>query len=190
MMVVVIGNEQDFPENGITGCMRQIRKKIRFGRLDHFFESLQVFCKFMFQVFPFRFAELTILRRPIAFGPFGRDMVRIAHEFQDVPLGYAQMLHQVPGRVRYVGRPGIDGLQWKIGHGVVEMPLILLLMLGLHFFFEMNPVKIAIGILGGGLVAVQLALGDLLAVAGTENEAELAVGRLVDLVLVEVHAVL
>ncbi|MFZ9033730.1 MAG: LysE family transporter [Anaerohalosphaeraceae bacterium] len=40
----------------------------------------------------------------------------------------------------------------SVGHGIVEMPLIFLLMLGLHFFFEMDPVKIAIGILGGGFL--------------------------------------
>lgn len=44
------------------------------------------------------------------------------------------------------------GLLISLGHGIVEMPLIFLLMLGLHFFFEMNPVKIAIGILGGGFL--------------------------------------
>ena len=40
----------------------------------------------------------------------------------------------------------------SVGHGIVEIPLIFLLMLGLHFFFEMNPVKIAIGICGGGFL--------------------------------------
>ena len=40
----------------------------------------------------------------------------------------------------------------SVGHGIVEMPLIFLLMLGLHFFFEMAPVKITIGILGGGFL--------------------------------------
>jgi threonine/homoserine/homoserine lactone efflux protein len=44
------------------------------------------------------------------------------------------------------------GLLISVGHGIVEMPLIFLLMLGLHFFFEMNPVKITIGILGGGFL--------------------------------------
>ncbi|MHC5001157.1 MAG: LysE family transporter [Planctomycetota bacterium] len=44
------------------------------------------------------------------------------------------------------------GLLISVGHGIVEMPLIFLLMLGLHFFFEMDPVKIAIGILGGGFL--------------------------------------
>ncbi|MHC4926982.1 MAG: LysE family transporter [Planctomycetota bacterium] len=44
------------------------------------------------------------------------------------------------------------GLLISIGHGIVEMPLIALLMLGLHFFFEMPSVQIAIGILGGGFL--------------------------------------
>jgi threonine/homoserine/homoserine lactone efflux protein len=44
------------------------------------------------------------------------------------------------------------GMLISVGHGIVEMPLIFLLMLGLHFFFEMNPVKIAIGTLGGGFL--------------------------------------
>ena len=44
------------------------------------------------------------------------------------------------------------GLLISVGHGIVEMPLICLLMLGLHFFFEMDPVKIAIGTLGGGFL--------------------------------------
>jgi len=41
------------------------------------------------------------------------------------------------------------GLLISIGHGIVEMPLIALLMLGLHFFFEKSSVQIAIGVLGG-----------------------------------------
>ena len=40
----------------------------------------------------------------------------------------------------------------SIGHGIVEIPLIFALMLGLHFFFEMNTVKIGIGIAGGGFL--------------------------------------
>ncbi|MEN8126442.1 MAG: LysE family transporter [Planctomycetota bacterium] len=40
----------------------------------------------------------------------------------------------------------------SVGHGIVEMPLIFLLMLGLGLVFKMDPVKIAIGILGGGFL--------------------------------------
>jgi threonine/homoserine/homoserine lactone efflux protein len=40
----------------------------------------------------------------------------------------------------------------SVGHGIVEMPLICLLMLGLGLVFELDPVKIAIGLLGGGFL--------------------------------------
>ena len=39
-----------------------------------------------------------------------------------------------------------------LGHGIVEIPLIFLLMLGLGLVFEMDPVKIVIGLLGGGFL--------------------------------------
>ena len=37
----------------------------------------------------------------------------------------------------------------SIGHGIVESPLIFLLMLGLHFAFEIKGIQISIGIAGG-----------------------------------------
>ena len=40
----------------------------------------------------------------------------------------------------------------SLGHGIVEIPLIFLLMLGLGLIFKMDPVKIVIGILGGGFL--------------------------------------
>jgi threonine/homoserine/homoserine lactone efflux protein len=39
-----------------------------------------------------------------------------------------------------------------LGHGIVEIPLIFLLMAGLGLIFKMDPVKIIIGILGGGFL--------------------------------------
>ena len=41
------------------------------------------------------------------------------------------------------------GVLISVGHGIVEIPLIFALMLGLHFFFEIDAVKIGIGIAGG-----------------------------------------
>ena len=40
----------------------------------------------------------------------------------------------------------------SVGHGIVEMPLIFILMLGAYFIFEMPLVKIIIGIAGGGFL--------------------------------------
>lgn len=44
------------------------------------------------------------------------------------------------------------GVLISLGHGVVEIPLIFLLMLGLGLVFKMEPVKILIGIAGGGFL--------------------------------------
>ena len=45
-----------------------------------------------------------------------------------------------------------SGTQMAIGHGIVEIPLIFLLMLGLHLVFENPHVKTAIGIIGGAFL--------------------------------------
>jgi len=44
------------------------------------------------------------------------------------------------------------GVLISVGHGIVEMPLIFILMLGAYFIFEMPVVKIIIGIAGGGFL--------------------------------------
>jgi len=41
------------------------------------------------------------------------------------------------------------GVLISVGHGIVEIPLIFALMLGLHFVFEIDAVKIGIGLAGG-----------------------------------------
>ena len=49
-------------------------------------------------------------------------------------------------------RSPLAGTLISVGHGIVEMPLIFLLMLGLGLVFKMNPVRVAIGIFGGGFL--------------------------------------
>ena len=61
------------------------------------------------------------------------------------------------------------GLLISVGHGIVEMPLIFLLMLGLHFFFAMDPVKIGIGVLGGGFL-LWMGYGMLCQIAKPETQ--------------------
>ncbi|MBC8378047.1 MAG: LysE family transporter [Planctomycetes bacterium] len=48
----------------------------------------------------------------------------------------------------------------SIGHGIVEIPLIFALMLGLHLFFKMDAVKIGIGI-AGGIFLIWMGIGML-----------------------------
>ena len=41
------------------------------------------------------------------------------------------------------------GALMSVGHGIAEIPLIFLLMLGVHFVFEIKSVQVSIGIVGG-----------------------------------------
>ncbi|MBN2395692.1 MAG: LysE family transporter [Candidatus Atribacteria bacterium] len=51
-----------------------------------------------------------------------------------------------------------SGAMIAIGHGVVEFPLMILIVVGFGRFFELNWVKVVIGILGG-LFLLNMALG-------------------------------
>jgi threonine/homoserine/homoserine lactone efflux protein len=46
------------------------------------------------------------------------------------------------------------GLMMAVGHGIVEVPLVLLIVLGLGRFFQIEGVRIAIGLAGGAFLAV------------------------------------
>lgn len=46
------------------------------------------------------------------------------------------------------------GLTMAVGHGIVELPLLLLIVAGLGRFFQIEGVKIAIGLVGGGFLIV------------------------------------
>ncbi len=65
------------------------------------------------------------------------------------------------------------GALLAIGHGIIEFPLMVVIVLGLGRYFEMPKVQIAIGLAGGAfllLMAVQ-SLISLAAKAGTEPKA-------------------
>lgn len=54
------------------------------------------------------------------------------------------------------------GVALAIGHGIIEFPLMVLIILGLGRFFELTPVQIAIGLAGGTVLlfmAVQMRAG-------------------------------
>ncbi len=44
------------------------------------------------------------------------------------------------------------GAQMSLGHAVVEVPLILLIYFGLARFFEYDPVRLGLSVIGGGMV--------------------------------------
>lgn len=47
-------------------------------------------------------------------------MLWIAHKREDIPLRYAQVLKEVPGRIGHVGRSRVHVCAWKIGDRFIE----------------------------------------------------------------------
>ncbi|MHC1573133.1 MAG: LysE family transporter [Candidatus Syntropharchaeales archaeon] len=62
------------------------------------------------------------------------------------------------------------GVWIAIGHGIIEVPLIILIYLGLSYIFEVSTVKILIGLIGGSLM-VYLGIGMLRADVNVEAKA-------------------
>ncbi len=61
----------------------------------------------------------------------------------------------------------LAGAQISIGHSLVEIPLMLLIMIGLDKYLQINPVRVTIGILGG-LFLLQMGIGLLKNISNTE----------------------
>ena len=65
------------------------------------------------------------------------------------------------------------GILIAIGHGIVEFPLIVVIILGLGKYFEMPKVKIAIG-LAGGVFLLLMAIQSLLSLKATlDNQSKI-----------------
>lgn len=77
------------------------------------------------------------------------------------------------------------GVELSIGHGIVEFPLMILIVLGLGRFFELVPVRIAIGFIGGFVLVIMAVqtLAGLKSAAGGRNEAAKAKPILAGIVL-------
>jgi len=62
------------------------------------------------------------------------------------------------------------GTLMAIGHGIIEFPLIVIIILGLDYYFKLTKVQIAIG-LAGGIFLMLMAVQSLLSLkADTQNE--------------------
>ena len=46
------------------------------------------------------------------------------------------------------------GIMIAIGHGIIELPLMIVIMLGMDAIFKMPPVKITIGLFGGVILMI------------------------------------
>jgi threonine/homoserine/homoserine lactone efflux protein len=69
------------------------------------------------------------------------------------------------------------GTLMAIGHGIIELPLMIIIILGLDYYFKLLKVQIAIG-LAGGIFLILMAIQSLLSLkANTENEQKTLSGR-------------
>ena len=97
---VVIGNEQRFAENSLTRAMRNLGEQICRWISHEIFHLLQIATKLFDRFLPKLRRSYLLLRRPITFRPFRRDVFWIATELEDVPLRDAHVLKHLPRRVR------------------------------------------------------------------------------------------
>jgi threonine/homoserine/homoserine lactone efflux protein len=69
------------------------------------------------------------------------------------------------------------GTLMAIGHGIIEFPLMVIIILGLDYYFKLTKVQIAIG-LAGGIFLILMAIQSLLSLkANTQNEQKTLSGR-------------
>ena len=100
VICVVVGNEQGFAENRLSSAVRNSRKKICCWIHHQPFHRRKVAGK-CFQTFLPRFCIRGFRAfGPVSGGPIGRDVFRIAREFENVPLRDPHVLQQFPRRMR------------------------------------------------------------------------------------------
>jgi hypothetical protein len=62
----------------------------------------------------------SVARRPVLLRPVGCQIFAVPDVGQDVRLGDPNVLEQMPGRIRHVGRHPVDGVVREIRHGGVK----------------------------------------------------------------------
>src|SRR5581483_10865409 len=121
MIGVMIGDQKRFAQDGLPIAMRNFRVQIGFLVRDEFGHGLQIGAKATQAVVPGCRVSRRRALGPIAFGPGRRLMLRIAAEFQNVPLRDAHVLQQLPRAVRRAGWYCPAQPRRKIRHHRVEI---------------------------------------------------------------------
>src|SRR5215467_5643331 len=99
MIRIVVRKKQRFAKNRLAVTMRNLRAQVGLGifyQADHFF---QVTLERLQSLVPGGRVRRTWRFRPIALRKSGRDMFRIAAEFENVPLRNPRMFQKLPARV-------------------------------------------------------------------------------------------
>lgn len=123
MIGVVIGDEHGFTQDGLALAVRDASEEIRFRVLNQFDHGAQIGVEIANAAVPGGGVGRSGGGRPVAGRERRRDVAQIAAEFEDVPLGDAEMFEQLPERVSGArdflpAEGGRDVLQDASGAGV------------------------------------------------------------------------
>lgn len=99
MVGVVVGKEEGFAEDGLAGAVGKRREEVGIFVLDEFDHVFTVDAKRGDGFVPGFGVRGSGRFRPVADGPIGRDVFRVAGEFEDVPLSDAHVFEDFPGGV-------------------------------------------------------------------------------------------
>src|SRR5438552_10704716 len=92
MIRIVVGDQQRFPKNVLTGSVRNLGVKIRLRIFDELLDRQEILFNRSDAFLPGRIIRRLFRFRPVALWPSGRYMLCIPAEFQNVPLRDPHML--------------------------------------------------------------------------------------------------
>lgn len=120
---VVAGDEVNLPQQGVAvlAAVGQRGEEVGFGVLDDGYQPLTVGEEGGNGLVPAGEVGGRISRRPVVVGPAGPVIVVRLDVVEDVLLGQAHVLQQMPEGVVAAGRRGVDVLRREIGHGVLKI---------------------------------------------------------------------
>ena len=117
---IVIGDEECFAQDRLAVTVRDFSEEIVGGIRNEILHLFQIAAKLLNRFIPKAGIAGTSRLWPITFGPFRRDVIRSAAEFQDVPLRDSHVLEHLPGRVGQAFNLLTAGFGRKVRDEVIE----------------------------------------------------------------------
>ena len=100
MIRVVVCHQQSLAQNCLAVAVRDFCEEIGCRISNQIFDLFQIIAELLYSFFPESFVAMIIGLWPIPFGPFRRNVFRVAAKLQNVPLRDAHVFEHLPGRVR------------------------------------------------------------------------------------------
>lgn len=121
MVSVVIGGDEDLPQDVVPRlAVRNLRVEVGFRVLDKVYECLPVMQELLDRLLPRGAVGLLACLRLVLVRPVEVLVLRIDDVVEDVPLGNADVLQQMPERAIHVRWDGVVVLLGEVRNGVLE----------------------------------------------------------------------